>query len=243
MVRNCLWRFFTIHTCAKVILKTCLDIVNFWSRCDSTVKFYHDSLQNKFVNWKFNNFQAQNLLWQSTCKWWWRYRLVSGEGILSDLVFPQNPSILLNLVLPKIKLFYKIELFCKIVAFRKVQILRIFCIPYVFCKVLSYPMKLPSTNYLKIPISYSLIRHIITKVWAISCFHCLEMMRSSNSTKFASWFEFWYYYQNQRKKLPLESKFHLCPSFPRYRQFYVFIVFTMMMLSNSIRFDSWFEFQ
>ena len=41
-----------------------------------------------------------------------------------------------------------------------------------------YPMKLSSTNYLNIP-SYSLILHIITKIWAISCFHCLEMMRSS----------------------------------------------------------------
>ena len=27
-----------------------LDVVNFWSRCDSTVKFYHDTVQNKFVN-------------------------------------------------------------------------------------------------------------------------------------------------------------------------------------------------
>ena len=27
-----------------------LDVVNFWSRCDSTVKLYCDTVQNKFVN-------------------------------------------------------------------------------------------------------------------------------------------------------------------------------------------------
>ena len=39
-----------MHVCAKVSLKIFLDIVNFWSRCDSTVKFYHDTVQNKFAN-------------------------------------------------------------------------------------------------------------------------------------------------------------------------------------------------
>ena len=65
MVWNCLWRFFTIHACAKVILKIFLD-VNFWSRCGSTVKFYSATVQNKFVNWKFSNFRAQNLLWSDS---------------------------------------------------------------------------------------------------------------------------------------------------------------------------------
>ena len=50
MVRNCLQRFFTIHACAKVILKIFLDVVNFWSRRDSTVKSYHDTVQSKSVN-------------------------------------------------------------------------------------------------------------------------------------------------------------------------------------------------
>ena len=27
-----------------------LDVVNFWSKCDSTVKSYRDTVQNKFVN-------------------------------------------------------------------------------------------------------------------------------------------------------------------------------------------------
>ena len=44
-----------------------LDVVNFWSRCDSTAKSYLDTVQNKFVNWKFSNFQAQNLLWSDPC--------------------------------------------------------------------------------------------------------------------------------------------------------------------------------
>ena len=39
-----------MHACAKVILKNFLDVVNFWSKCDSTVKSYHDTVQNKFVN-------------------------------------------------------------------------------------------------------------------------------------------------------------------------------------------------
>ena len=39
-----------MHACAKVILKIFLDIVNFWSRCDLTVKFYRDTVQNKFAN-------------------------------------------------------------------------------------------------------------------------------------------------------------------------------------------------
>ena len=50
MVRNFLRRFFAIHACAKVILKIFLDVVNFWSRCHSTVKFYCDTVQNKLVN-------------------------------------------------------------------------------------------------------------------------------------------------------------------------------------------------
>ena len=34
-------------------------------------------------------------------------------------------------------------------------------------------LKLPITDYLQIP-NYSLILHMITKIWAISCFHCLQ---------------------------------------------------------------------
>ena len=50
MVRNYLSRFFTIHACAKVILKIFSDVMNFWSRRDSTIKSYRDTVQSKFVN-------------------------------------------------------------------------------------------------------------------------------------------------------------------------------------------------
>ena len=33
----------------KTNFKKFLDVVNFWSRCDSTVKSYHDKVQNKFL--------------------------------------------------------------------------------------------------------------------------------------------------------------------------------------------------
>ena len=62
MLQNLLWRFLPIHACAEAILAIVID-VNFWSRCESAVKSYCDTVQSKFVIWKFGNFQAQNLLW------------------------------------------------------------------------------------------------------------------------------------------------------------------------------------
>ena len=41
--------FYNTHM-HKSNFENVLDVVNFWSRCDSTVKFYCDTVQNKFVN-------------------------------------------------------------------------------------------------------------------------------------------------------------------------------------------------
>ena len=40
-----------------------------------------------------------------------------------------------------------------------------------------------------------------------------KIMTSSSLTNFASLFKFWYHYQNQHDKLPLDTKFYLCASF------------------------------
>ena len=41
--------FYNTRMC-KSNFENFLDVANFWTKCDSTVKFYRDTVQNKFVN-------------------------------------------------------------------------------------------------------------------------------------------------------------------------------------------------
>ena len=64
-------------------------------------------------------------------------------------------------------------------------------------------------NYLYILNFSFLERYCVTKIMAISCFHCLQNDDVIESDGICSWFKFQHHNQNQHHRLPLHTKVQL----------------------------------